>query len=130
LSGLVGLTPTLGIVLRNALLQKMYPLEGHVVAVVDTGYEGFIAVPPDVFESLSFGEGQRERRSLIAANGSVLAAEGAYGTFLAPNVPLKADGFIETYAGLEEVLIGVEALSQAKISLDYCTRRMKVQACL
>jgi len=117
------------IVVRNPLLGKKFPEEGQVIAVVDTGYEGFVALPRDVFTSLSFDELQKEKRRLTVANGNALSAEGAYGAFRAPDIPLDADGFVETYEGLEEVLLGVEALSRARILLDYCSRRMKVERC-
>jgi hypothetical protein len=83
-----------------------------------------------VFASLSFDELQLEKRRLILANGTVLSAEGAYGAFRAPDLPLDADGFVETYEGLGEVLLGVEALSRVRMLLDYCNRRIKVEACL
>jgi clan AA aspartic protease len=129
LSDLLGLTPTMRIFVRNPLLGRRYPEEGQVIAVVDTGYEGFVALPRDVFTSLSFNELQTERRRLVLANGDVLSAEGAYGAFGALDVPLDADGFVETYEGLDEVLLGVEALSRAKVLLDYCSRRVKVERC-
>lgn len=99
------------------------------MAVVDTGYEGFIALPGDVFASLSLNELQPERRRLVLANGSILSAEGAYGAFEAPDIGLHSDGVIETYEGIEEVILGVEALSRAKVLLDYCDRRMTVESC-
>jgi hypothetical protein len=68
-------------------------------------------------------------RRLILANGAVLKAEGAYGAFSAPDIPLAADGFVETYESLGEVLLGVGALSRARLLLDYCSRRTKVEAC-
>ncbi len=88
-----------------------------------------MAVPGDVFASLSFNELQLEKRRLILANGDVLRAEGAYGAFGVPGVGLRADGFVETYPGLQEVLLGVEALSRVRVLLDYCNRRMDVEAC-
>lgn len=129
MSGLLDLTPTLRIVLRNPLLGKRYPAEGQALAVVDTGYEGFVALPRDVFALLSFEELQLEKRRLVLANGGVLSAEGAYGAFGAPDIGLHADGFVETYEGLQEVLLGVEALSRARVLLDYCERRMTIEPC-
>jgi clan AA aspartic protease len=117
------------IVVWNPLLGRRYPEEGQVIAVVDTGYEGFVALPQDVFTSLAFHELHGEKRRLLLANGTSLSASGAYGAYRAPDVPLEADGFIETYEGLDEVLLGVEALSRATIVLDYCSRRMKVERC-
>jgi clan AA aspartic protease len=125
----VGLTPTIRVVVSNPLLKKRYPEDGLALAVVDTGYEGFVALPRDVFEALSFYELRLEKRKLILANGTVLGSEGAYGGLAAPGVPLSVDGFVEAYEGLEEILLGVEAISRARMTLDYCNRRVKVEAC-
>lgn len=64
------------VVVRNPLLDKRYPTEGQILAIIDTGYEGLIALPRDVFVSLSFSELQLETRRLIPANGTVLSTEG------------------------------------------------------
>jgi clan AA aspartic protease len=117
------------VILRNPLLGKAYPQEGEVVAVVDTGYEGFVALPREVFASLSLDELRLEKRRLVLANGGILDAEGAYGAFTAPGPGLRAEGFVETYEGLQEVLLGVEALSRARILLDYCNRKTTVEPC-
>ncbi len=129
MSALLGLTPTLRIVLRNPLLGKRYPVEGEALAVVDTGYEGFVALPEEVFASLSLDQLQLEKRRLVLANGSVLNSKGAYGAFSALGAGLHAEGFVETYDGLQEVLLGVEALSRARVLLDYCNRRMTAEPC-
>jgi clan AA aspartic protease len=117
------------VVLRNPILGRRYPEDGQVLAVIDTGYEGFLALPRDIFESLLFNQLQLERRRLLLANGANLVSEGAYGSLSAPDLALNVDGFIETYEGLGEVLLGVETLERSKVLLDYCTRRVKVEAC-
>jgi clan AA aspartic protease len=129
LSAFVVLTPSLRVVLRNPLLGKKYPEEGQVVAVIDTGYEGFIAIPRDIFDSLQFNKLRLEKMRLLLANGETLASEGAYGAFSVLDLALSAEGFVETYEGLVEVLLGVEALERTRTLLDYCKGRVKVDAC-
>lgn len=129
MSEFVGLTPSLRVVLRNPLLKKKYPNEGTILSVVDTGYEGFVAVPPDVFEALSLSELRRANRELVLSNGERLGSEGAYGSFLVPEASVGGEGFIETYEGLREVLIGLEALGRTRAVLDYCQRRFGIQPC-
>ena len=126
MSSLLGLTPTMRVVLRNPLQKKEYPLAGHLVAVVDTGYEGFVALPRDVFSSLFMGL-QVHKRMVMLANGTMVSSEGTYGAFRAEGIALEADGFVETYEGLDEVLLGVEALSHSSVLLDYCNRRVEVE---
>ena len=42
---------------------------------------------------------------------------------------MKIDGFVETFAGLDEILLGTEALLETKIVLDYCAKRVKLEKC-
>ncbi len=128
MSEFVGLTPALNVVLRNPLFRKIFPEKGNVLAVIDTGYDGFIACPRDIFESLELDRMELEKRTLITANGEVLGSEGAYGSFDASDGSVSADGFIETYEGVMEVLVGVEALIRTRTLLDYCSMRVKLEA--
>lgn len=129
MSAFVNLTPSMRVVVQNPLLGGVYPDAGQIVAVVDTGYEGFVALPRDIFEALQFDQLQLEKKRLILANGESLASEGAYGAFSVPDFGLSAEGLVETYEGLGEVLLGVEALEGFRIQLDYCVRKVKVEAC-
>lgn len=129
MSAFEGLTPTLRLVVRNPLLRKEYPEDGEVVAVVDTGYEGFLAVPRDVYVALSLAELRQEKRRLVLANRDELDSEGAYGSLSVPELGVSAQGFIETYEGIEEILVGVEALSGASTTLDYCGGEVRVVPC-
>jgi clan AA aspartic protease len=117
------------IVIENPLLGKLYPTEGAVVAVIDTGYEGFLGVPGGIFQSLSLSELKLQKRTLLFANGSHLTAEGAYSTVRLPEMSVSVDGFVETYAGLNEILLGAEALANFRIMLNYCSKRIKLEKC-
>lgn len=129
MSGLVNLTPTLRVAIRNPLLDKAYPPEGVALAVIDTGYEGFMALPRDVFELLSLHTLQLQKRVLVLANGARLTAEGAYCTLSVPDIAVNVDGFVETYEGLDEILLGTEALTNFRVLLDYCSKRLRVERC-
>lgn len=129
MSSFLNLTPTVKLVVENPLLHRSYPEGGSVVGVIDTGFEGFLAIPRDLFQELGLDKLQVERRTLTLANGSQLSSEGVYATFMIPELSFKADGFVETYPGLEEILLGAEALTHLKVLLDYCLLRVKVEEC-
>jgi len=122
-------TPTVQVVVENAFSSERYPVNETVVAVIDTGYEGFLAVPIDVFHRLGFNELQPVDRTLVLANGSVLTSKGVYAAVKLPHISFKLDGFIETYDGLDEIILGVEALSRFKSTFDYCSQRITIQPC-
>jgi clan AA aspartic protease len=129
LSAFLNLTPTVQIVLENPFSGTSYPAEGSVVATIDSGYEGFLTIPTNVFEQLRLDELQQSSRTLVLANGKVLTSNGVYATLRLPYLSVELDGFVETYEGLDEIILGVEALSHFNATLDYCSRRVSLHAC-
>ena len=107
----------------------MYPYEGSVNAVIDTGYEGFLSVPNSVFQELDLNDLEREKRRIALADGTLSNTEGAYAVLQIPHLSLTMDGFVETFHGLDEIILGVEALVKMRVLLDYCNRRIKVEKC-
>ncbi|MEM2236968.1 MAG: clan AA aspartic protease [Candidatus Caldarchaeum sp.] len=130
MSGFINSTPIIQLFLENPLLAKRYPVEGYVAAVVDTGYEGFLAVPNKIFHGLALDRLHQERRTVMLANGVLLTSTGTYATIHLLNPDLKLDGFVETYPGLDEILVGTEMLTNLRIILDYCTKRMRLAKCV
>lgn len=116
-------------VLENPLQNSRFPGEGEALAVLDTGYEGFLSVPREVFHVLGLDRLKVERRTLSLANGSILSTEGTYGTLKLPQLNLSADGFYETYPGLEEIILGTKAISQLRVLLDYCSGLLRLEVC-
>jgi len=68
----------LRVVLENPLLGERYPREGDVLVLVDTGYEGFMAVPEDVFKALRLGELVTEEGEIVLPNKQVVATRATY----------------------------------------------------
>lgn len=71
MSAFIGLTPSMMMVVRNPLLDVTYPEDGQVNAVIDTGFEGFLALPRDLFRTLRFDKLRLERMRLLLANGEI-----------------------------------------------------------
>jgi len=125
----LGRTPVLTVRLENLVLRKGYPLEGFVEGVVDTGYDGFVAIPREAFDSLSLGELQTSARKLKGPSGSVIDASGSLATIRISGIDRDLDGTIETFPGLGEVLIGTRLLSRFKLTLDYCLQAAAIEPC-
>jgi len=129
LSGFVGLVPAFRLRLRNIPLKTEYPSNGSVEAIVDTGYEGFLAVPSSIFCAVRLDEMVTRQAVVEVADGRRLQSEVAYGTVELDGVKGEFDGPVETLAGLGEVLVGVRLLSEFRFTLDYCTRAVSVNPC-
>jgi clan AA aspartic protease len=122
----IGLTPAIELIIRNPFTGRAYPERGSVVAIIDTGYEGFLLIPSDVFDT-TFGELESERRELILADGRKVRSRGVFGeTILEPYV---VDGFIETVEGVNEFVVGAEFLESFKLELDYCAKTARLALC-
>ena len=129
MSGFVGLVPAFRLRLRNIPLKTEYPSNGSVEAIVDTGYEGFLAVPSSIFRAVRLDEIVTRQAVVEVADGRRLQSEVAYGTVELDGVKGEFDGPVETLAGLGEVLVGVRLLSEFRFTLDYCTRAVSVNPC-
>ena len=119
-------TPTVELILRNPFTGRRYPERGELVAVIDTGYEGFLLIPEDVFDYL-FEELETEKRKLILADKREVISRGTFGEILFESSVL--DGFIETAGGVEEFVVGAEFLKNFMLWLDYCTRTLNMWMC-
>ena len=129
MSSVLGLTPVVRLKLENHLLDKSYPAEGFVEGIVDTGYQGFVAVPNPVFDSLSLPNLTTSRRRVRLADGSELKSEVGQGSAVVAGPGVEVDGPVETIQGLAEVLVGTQFLSRFRIELDYCLRRLSLSPC-
>ena len=124
---LIDLTPVAYVKVRNPLLGRTYPKEGEVAAVIDTGYEGFLALPFDVFEPLGLSELKLEERLVLLPGGRTVKAKGAY---VAVDVGgLTVYGFAETFDGLDELILGQEFLANFKLVVNYCSASVSLTPC-
>lgn len=128
-SGFLDRTPTVQVVIENPLLRRAYPSAGAVTAIIDSGYQGFLCVPKQVFLQLGLNKLSNESREISLADGSFSRSKGCYATLVYPHLAMKIDGFVETFRGLDEVLVGVEALVQTRVVLDYCSGKVRIDKC-
>ena len=118
--------PFLEISIENPFNGRIYPEEGKVLAVIDTGYEGFLMLPEDVFKLLRFDELSLEKRRLLLPNGNFIISHGTYGIINIGN--FKCEGFIEA-SKVDELILGIDFLSNFRITLDYCIKRLEIYKC-
>ncbi len=122
-------TPLLRVEFENPFLRKRYPDKGALLAVIDTGYEGFAAVPNRIFEALSLDELRIRKRFVGMANGREVESRVALASVGLPDLRLSLDGPLEVLDGLSEVLLGTFLLSRFRLTIDYCLRRTEMTVC-
>jgi len=101
-----------------------------LASLIDACYEGFVSVPGAVFQDLGLNELRTEKRKILLADRTFVTSEGCYATIRIPHLSIRIDGFMETFPGLEETVVGTEALSETGRLLDYCARKVKVEPCV
>lgn len=121
--------PVLDIVLENPFLLKKFPVNGTILAVFDTGYEGFALIPEDIFKELDLDELSSHDRDLILPDGSKIQSKGVFGKVGIPEIGISRDGLIETAKGIEEVVLGTNFAEGLKFILDYCLYMFKLELC-
>ncbi len=122
-------TPLIEIRIENPLLSMSFPEDGSVLALIDTGFEGFAIVPEDVFRSAGFSELRLVERNLLMPDRRVVKSTGAFGRIVVTSLGTYRDGFIETSENVEEVVLGAEFLRGFRITLDYCTASISISQC-
>jgi clan AA aspartic protease len=123
-------TPVVEIAIENTLLGKTHPANGRgVMAVLDTGYTGFVFVPMKLFKRLHLNDLRVGKAEAILADGSSIELTRAFGSIKFPAFDLKLDGTIETSEGAKEILVGMEGMRRLFVELDCCGKQLNIQEC-
>ena len=115
------------IVISNPLSGKRYPKEGETLALIDTGFDGFLIVPQDIFVSL---DAVPSRGATIFGACCKLKSEVAPIRIIISPINLIVDGECATYKGAKEIIAGIEAISKLKLFLDGCRRKGTADMCI
>ena len=123
-------TAYIPIKVHNTVFGKTFP-DGDelLLAVLDTGFSGFVLVPPSIFNGIRLNEMKLLRTRGILADGRSLRLRGAYGSISIPELDFFEDGLIETAPGILETIIGMEALRKLRLELDGCSDALKAYKC-
>jgi clan AA aspartic protease len=95
--------------LSNPLLEAECPEDGFLMAVLDTGYTGFILVPPAIFSALKLGELRPTNVKGELANGRSIELQAAYGLLRIPELEFEEEGLVETNPEITATLLGMRA---------------------
>ena len=121
--------PLIEVVFENPFMEKRYPQEGSILAVLDTSYEGFALIPENIFRELGLDEFKLLNRELILPNGFNVQSRGVYGKVELAELGILREGFIETAKGIDEVVLGVNFVKGLRMVIDYCINRLDVEVC-
>ncbi len=78
-----------------------------VMAVLDTGFTGFLLVPFDTFKALKLDELKLRRVKGELANGTSIPLQAAYGVLEILEIPFEDEGLIESNPHIRETLLGM-----------------------
>ncbi|MDE1854273.1 MAG: hypothetical protein KGI38_11090 [Thaumarchaeota archaeon] len=129
MSSFVGATPAVRLSVRNHLLGLSYPTVGSALGVVDTGYDGFLAVPAEIFSALGLDKLPSASRTVLAADGRPLKLASSFASVSLLGVGQSLDGPVESGPGMGEILVGTRLLRRFNIKLDYCSGVFRIERC-
>jgi len=115
--------------LSNPLLETEYPADGQVMAAIDTGYTGFILIPPTIFKALKLDELKLMTTEGQLADGRSIKLLAAYGIMRILELPFEDEGLIETNPEIREILLGMRAIRRLKTNIDGCKRLLVMERC-
>jgi clan AA aspartic protease len=115
--------------LTNPFLDAQYPLRGVVMAVVDTGFTGFVLTPSKVFRALKFDQLKTSRVRGELADGTSIELQAAYGILEVPEIEHEDEGLIEFNPKIKEILLGVRGIKKLKTIVNGCKSLISMEKC-
>jgi clan AA aspartic protease len=115
--------------IANPFLDAHYPPDGLVLAVLDTGFTGFLLVPFDAFHALKLDELRTRFVNGELANGTSIELRAAYGVMEIPEAHFEDEGLIESNPDVRETLLGVRAIRNLRTLIDGCRKTITTEKC-
>jgi clan AA aspartic protease len=122
-------SPVIPIAVVNTLSSATRPPERSMLAVVDTGYSGFLLLPRSTFRELGFDDLRRDSSRGRLANGAMVELLSSYGTVRFQDLGAEIDGRVQTCEGAEEVLIGMDGIRALAFTIDGCAKMCYAREC-
>jgi len=113
----------------NPFLDAYYPPDSTVMAVLDTGFTGFLLIPFETFKALKFDELKPRLVKGELANGTSIELQAAYGILEIPEVQFEDEGLIESNPHIREILLGVRGMKKLRTVIDGCGRTITTEKC-
>jgi clan AA aspartic protease len=115
--------------ITNPFFDARYPIDGAVMAVLDTGFTGFLLVPYETFRALRFDELNPRRVKGQLANGTLIELQAAYGILEIPEIHFEDEGLVESNPHVRETLLGVRGMEKLRTVIDGCRRTITTDKC-
>ena len=122
-------SPAIPITVVNTLVSATRPTERSMLAVVDTGYSGFLLLPRKTFRELGFDDLRNYPSRAQLANGAIVEMSSSYGTVRFQDLGTETDGQVQTCEGMEEVLIGIDGIRELAVTVDGCAKMCYARRC-
>ncbi len=129
MSSFAGRTPRLMLTVKNEFLGLSFPSSGAAAGVVDTGFDGFLAVPGFAFSELGMDQMQSTTTDGVTADGRRIELRSCMGCVTLLGTRKTHDGPVVTGPGIREILVGTGLLRTLRLKLDYCTGTFGVEEC-
>ncbi len=110
--------PVMGLLIRAPL--KTLPITESLFRI-DTGYEGFLLLSEERYRRMGFHLSELPRRCWPEAEtvtGEVFRLRRALTIIEIPKIDVKLEGYVDTFQGNLEDLIGLELINNLKLILN------------
>lgn len=125
----LGRVPVLRISVQNPFSGAVYPEVGSVQAVVGTGYDGFLAVPPRIYRGLQLDSAHESERSVLTGDGRRVESKSSFASVRVAGTGKSYDSPVETLPGVEEALLGTSLLSRLRVTMNHRTGVFRIDLC-
>ncbi|MFQ6124031.1 MAG: hypothetical protein ACE5R6_05415 [Candidatus Heimdallarchaeota archaeon] len=117
------------IVLRIRVVNTFLTEERDLDVIFDTGYDGFLLLPTELFDRIRFREIYNEQKEAITATGEHVLMTCTYGTVEYPQLGHSVDGLVCTSPRVDAILIGMQAISGLEIIVNNCDGSTNLRLC-
>ena len=115
--------------LINPFNRKVFPYnEESVLALIDTGFDGFIVINRQVYKELEF-ENIKAQEITIRGICCEIEALKLPVRILLPDLNLSFDGEAIYYEKNKEIIVGTEFLSYLKTEINGCKELVSIDHC-
>ena len=122
--------PYIWIVIKNATESKKYPREEECQALFDTGYDGYLAIPLSIFETLGLQTTEVPPEDIPIAqtlSGDFLQLRTARGKIEVPILAFSKIIEIDTNPAFSEIIVGRSLLEDFILHLHGKKRELNLE---
>ena len=97
------------------------PNKGEILIRIDTGYDGFVLLSEDNYKHVGLHLSELPKKYWPegeTVTGEVLKLRRALGLVYIPKAGVRLEGYIDTFQGNTENIIGLDLIKAMKLLLD------------